>query len=121
MSTLFKNSPGTFAEYENRNSPAPDILRGDHLVVVTIDRLLALQAAFKRWRKRRKTLRALADLDDRQLRDIGLTRDDRHYHALAEHEDVRTDYLRHKRKERARSAHGAFPSWRACGREHGYK
>ena len=99
MSTQFKNPPGTFADYENLKSPAPDILRDDHLVVVTIDRLLALQAAFKRWRKRRKTLRALADLDDRQLRDIGLTRDDRHYHALAEHEDVRTDYLRHKRKE----------------------
>ena len=55
MSTQFKNPPGTFAEYENLKSPAPDILRGDHLVVVTIDRLLALQAAFKRWRKRRKT------------------------------------------------------------------
>ena len=91
MSTLLKNPSGTFAEYEDLKSPVPDTLRADHLVVVTIDCLLALQAAFKRWRKRRKTLRALADLDDRQLRDIGLTRDDRHYHALAEHEDARPD------------------------------
>ena len=44
--------------------------------MLTINRLLALHAAFKRWRKRRKTVRALADLDERQLRDIGLTRDD---------------------------------------------
>ena len=27
MSTLFKNPPGIFAEYENLKSPAPDTLR----------------------------------------------------------------------------------------------
>ena len=80
MSTLFKESVGHIRRCTKISSlPHLDTLRDDHLVVVTIDRLLALQAAFKRWRKRRKTLRALADLDDRQLRDIGLTRDDRHY------------------------------------------
>jgi len=63
-------------------------LRDNHLVLLTINRLLALHAAFKRWRKRRKTVRALADLDERQLRDIGLTRDDVHYEALAELEDA---------------------------------
>jgi len=63
-------------------------LRDNHLVLLTINRLLALRAAFKRWRKRRKTVRALADLDERQLRDIGLTRDDVHYEALAELEDA---------------------------------
>ncbi|HXX07118.1 MAG TPA: DUF1127 domain-containing protein [Pseudolabrys sp.] len=40
--------------------------------------------AFKRWRQRRKTFRALAELDDRQLRDIGLTREQTHYRALAD-------------------------------------
>ena len=88
MSTLFRNPPGTFAEYENSRSPAADPLRDNHLVLLTINRLLALHAAFKRWRKRRKTVRALADLDERQLRDIGLTRDDVHYEALAELEDA---------------------------------
>jgi hypothetical protein len=74
MSILFKIPPGTFAKYENLKRPAAYTLRDDHLVLLTIDRLLALHAAFRRWRKRRKTLRALADLDERQLRDIGLTR-----------------------------------------------
>ena len=50
-------------------------------------------------RNRRRTLRALADLDDRQLRDIGLTRNDTLYHALAGHEDAQPEYLRRKRKE----------------------
>lgn len=54
---------------------APSILlRDDHIVLLAIDALLALHASLKRWRKRRRTLRALADLDERQLRDIGLTR-----------------------------------------------
>jgi uncharacterized protein YjiS (DUF1127 family) len=88
LSALFKNPPGTFAEYENPNSPAANPLRDDHLVLLTINRLLALHAAFKRWHKRRKTLRALADLDERQLRDIGLTRDQVHYEPLAELEDT---------------------------------
>ena len=35
----------------------------------------ALHALFKNWRTRRRMLRALADLNDRELRDIGLTRD----------------------------------------------
>ena len=34
----------------------------------------ALHALFKNWHTRRRTLRALADLNDRELRDIGLTR-----------------------------------------------
>jgi uncharacterized protein YjiS (DUF1127 family) len=29
---------------------------------------------FRQWRQRRKTLRVLAELDERQLRDVGLTR-----------------------------------------------
>jgi uncharacterized protein YjiS (DUF1127 family) len=52
------------------------VLREDHIALAAIDALLALQGSFKNWRNRRRTLRALADLDDRQLRDIGLTRDD---------------------------------------------
>ena len=96
MSILFKNPPGPFTAYENPKSPAAGILRDDHLVLLTIDRLLALHAAFRRWRKRRKTLLALADLDERQLRDIGLTRDDVHYEALAELEDAHSKRINNK-------------------------
>jgi uncharacterized protein YjeT (DUF2065 family) len=51
-------------------------LRDDHIILAVIDGLFYLRASFKRWRNRRRTLRALADLDERQLRDIGLTRND---------------------------------------------
>jgi len=95
MSIRFKN-PGAFVEYENLKRPAANIVRDDHLVLVTIDRLLALRAAFKRWHKRRKTLRALADLDERQLRDIGLTRDQVHYEPLAELENAHSKRIRSK-------------------------
>ena len=54
----------------------PATLRDDHIVLAVIDGLVYLHASFKRWRNRRRTLRALADLDERQLRDIGLTRND---------------------------------------------
>lgn len=54
----------------------PAALRDDHIVLAVIDGLVYLHASFKRWRNRRRTLRALADLDERQLRDIGLTRND---------------------------------------------
>jgi uncharacterized protein YjiS (DUF1127 family) len=96
MSTLFKNPPGPFTVYEDLKRPP--ILRDDHLVLLTIDRLLALCAAFRRWRNRRKTWRALYDLDDRQLRDIGLTREDKHYVALAGSDDARPEYSRRKAK-----------------------
>ena len=56
----------------NRNRSAT--LRDDHIVLAVIDGLVYLHASFKRWRGCRRTLRALADLDERQLRDIGLTR-----------------------------------------------
>jgi uncharacterized protein YjiS (DUF1127 family) len=64
---------------QNCNSKPPPkassaLLRDDHVVILAIDAVLALHASFKRWRKRRRTLRALAGLDERQLRDIGLTR-----------------------------------------------
>ena len=59
------------------------LLRDDHIVLLAIDALLALHASFKKWRNRRRTLLALGDLDDRQLRDIGLTRDGDQYRSLA--------------------------------------
>jgi uncharacterized protein YjiS (DUF1127 family) len=69
-------------------------LRDDHIVLLAIDALLALHASLKRWRKRRRTLRALADLDERQLRDIGVTRDDPFFEAspalLGGHKSYRT-------------------------------
>ena len=94
MSVLFENPPRTFTEYENSKSSAANPLRDDHLVLLTINRLLALHAAFKRWRKHRKTLRALADLDERQLRDIGLTRDDVHFEPLADLEEAHSKRIK---------------------------
>ena len=84
--TLSRFSHSTFVKDESQrgkqtcNGPmvqkAPSILlRDDHIVLLAIDAVLALHASLKRWRKRRRTLRALADLDERQLRDIGLTGD----------------------------------------------
>jgi uncharacterized protein YjiS (DUF1127 family) len=49
-------------------------LREDHIVLLAIDAVLAAHAAVRRWLKLRRTRRALAELDDRQLRDIGITR-----------------------------------------------
>jgi Domain of unknown function (DUF1127) len=109
MSTLFKSPPSTFVKCEDlklrepgtftagtelgrqklqnckvstSREASPVHLRNDHIVLLAIDGLLALHAAFKKRRQRRRTLRALADLDDRQLHDIGLTRDHKHWHAL---------------------------------------
>lgn len=86
---------------------APSVLlRDNHIVLLAIDALLALHASFKKWRQRRRTLRALADLDESQLRDIGLTRDEalfeaspkwprchRSYSALAELDDTQLSNL----------------------------
>lgn len=82
------------------------LLRDDHIVLLAIDAFLALHTSFKKWRTRRRTLRALADLDERQLRDIGLTRDEallettskllsRHksYRTLAELDDTQLSNL----------------------------
>jgi uncharacterized protein YjiS (DUF1127 family) len=62
-------------------------LRDDHIVLLALDALLALHASFKKWRNRRRTSLALAELDDRQLRDIGLTRDGDQYRSLAESDE----------------------------------
>jgi hypothetical protein len=59
------------------------LLSDDHVVLLAIDALLALHASFKKWRSLRRTLLALGDLDERQLRDIGLTRDGDQYSSLA--------------------------------------
>ena len=65
-----------------RKEPAP--LRNSHIVLYAVDALVALYALFKKWRNRRLTLRALADLNEHQLRDIGLTRDETGFRALDE-------------------------------------
>src|SRR5262249_60447504 len=70
------------------------LLRDGHLVLLAVDGLGALQASFKKWRNHRRTLRPLADLDQHQLRDIGLTREEAflgrqsNYRALAELNEV---------------------------------
>jgi uncharacterized protein YjiS (DUF1127 family) len=99
MSIQFRTPPHTFVEHDDRklfgantfhidqaapkrnnnssggcrNSPAS--LRNDHLVLLAIDALVALRAWFKKWRDHRRTLRALANLDEHQLSDIGVTRE----------------------------------------------
>jgi uncharacterized protein YjiS (DUF1127 family) len=60
--------------------PAP--LRDSHIVLSAIDVLVTLHASFKKWRNHRLTLRALDDLDERQLHDIGVTRDGGEYRTL---------------------------------------
>jgi uncharacterized protein YjiS (DUF1127 family) len=100
MSTQFRSPPRTFFKQDgvklfgankigvdltarkrnNNNSVASDRppapLRDGHIVLLAVDVLVALHASFKKWRNHRATLRALADLDEHQLRDIGLTRED---------------------------------------------
>lgn len=67
-------------------------LRDDHLILAVIDGLVCLHASLKRWRSRRRTLRALADLDERQLRDIGLMRNDPLLDARFRSPGYRNDY-----------------------------
>jgi uncharacterized protein YjiS (DUF1127 family) len=67
-------------------------LRDDHIILAVIDGLFYLRASFKRWRNRRRTLRALADLDERQLRDIGLTRNDALFHVCFRSPGRHNDY-----------------------------
>lgn len=133
MSSLFRFSPSAFVKLDdfelfevnntasadgvlreptlrqNRKSlvapkTSPVLLRDDHIVLLAIDALFALHASFKKWRNHRRTLRALAELDERQLHDIGVTRDgaltrtpfellgrDKAYRALAELDDQPSD------------------------------
>jgi uncharacterized protein YjiS (DUF1127 family) len=70
------------------------LLRNDHVVLWAIDGLLTLHAALVRWRSRRRTFRALADLNEEQLRDVGLTRGHhKNYQALAEPGDTQLCHL----------------------------
>ena len=114
MSTQFRSPPRSFVKHNfgaktngadhagpkrnNNNSVVGNspqaLLRDGHLVLLAVDGLVALQASFKKWRNHRRTLRALADLDEHQLRDIGLTREEAflgrqsNYRALAELNEV---------------------------------
>ena len=56
------------------NKPDPRLLREDHILCLIMDAGLAIQAAVKRQLARRRARRALADLDEHQLRDIGVSR-----------------------------------------------
>lgn len=86
MSTQYRTPPRAFVR-----SP----LRGCHFIPLAVDGLVALRASLKEWRNRRRTLRALDELDEHQLRDIGLTRDETSpghpigYRALARLDEVR--------------------------------
>jgi uncharacterized protein YjiS (DUF1127 family) len=73
--------PGLFSAIAGRAVPAPDFgarrpaYRGP-VGAGMGDRLRALRQTFELRRERARTRRALAHLDDRLLRDIGLTRRD---------------------------------------------
>jgi hypothetical protein len=115
MSTHFRSPRGTFVRHDevklfgantigvehaapkrNHSNPVvpPVPLRDGHIVLLAVDALVAMHASFKRWRNHRRTRQALADLDEHQLSDIGLTREEallghQNYRALAELNDVR--------------------------------
>ena len=86
MSAQYRTRPSAFVR-----SP----LRGSHFIPPAVDGLVALRASLKEWRNRWRTLRALDELDEHQLRDIGLTRDETSpghpigYRALAGLDEVR--------------------------------
>ena len=66
--------------------PTTAPLRESHIVLYAVDAFVRLHASFKKWRNRRLTLRALSDLDEHQLRDIGLARDETGYRPLEDSE-----------------------------------
>lgn len=92
-----------------------ELARSDHVLFLVVDAIVAMHAAFRRWRDRRETRRALAELNDQQLRDIGLEREEivlapawswageRSYRALARLDDAQisnlSDVGRRLRKE----------------------
>jgi len=78
-----KNSSQKLQQKPRLDQASSVPLRDDHIVLLAIDALLSLRGSLKKWRNRRKTLRALAELNDHQLRDIGLVRDGNKYRALA--------------------------------------
>lgn len=53
-----------------------ELSRSDHVLFLLVEAIGAVHAAVRRWRNRRRTRRALANLNGQQLRDIGLERDD---------------------------------------------
>jgi uncharacterized protein YjiS (DUF1127 family) len=80
--------------------------RDGHIVISVVEALAAFYVSFRQWRGRRRTLKALAELDERQLHDIGLTRGEIHfvpvtwwrprtitYRALAELDDADARHL----------------------------
>ena len=68
-STTKSTTPGA-----TPNKADPRLLREDHILCLIMDAGLAIQAAVKRQFARRRARRALAGLDEHQLRDIGVTR-----------------------------------------------
>jgi uncharacterized protein YjiS (DUF1127 family) len=66
--------------------PTTAPLRESHFVLYAVDALIRLHASFKKWRNRRLTLQALSDLNEHQLRDIGLARDETGYRPLEDSE-----------------------------------
>ena len=67
------------SSYELKRNAA---FRGSR-ILAAVDTVAALYVSFRQWRGRRRTHKALADLNDRQLHDIGLERDDAVFEPVA--------------------------------------
>jgi uncharacterized protein YjiS (DUF1127 family) len=89
---------------EDRGTGQAGPLRDDHIVLLAIDGVVAVHAAFERWRERRRTLRALAGGAWRRSRD-------RNREALAKLDDSElcnlSDLGRQVRREARRELFGA--------------
>jgi len=64
---------------QNSKRPSPSkadsgLLREDHILLLVMDAALAGYAAVRRWWERWQTRQVLAELNEQQLRDIGVTR-----------------------------------------------
>jgi uncharacterized protein YjiS (DUF1127 family) len=86
-----------------------------HILTFAFDAAFRLYVSFRKRRDRRRTLRALPNLDDRLLRDIGVTRgetapwwfSDKNRHALAMLDDTELMHLSELgRKARRQARHG---------------
>jgi uncharacterized protein YjiS (DUF1127 family) len=58
------------SSYDLKNNTA---FRDSYIVIAIVEALAGLYVSFKQWRGRRRTLKALAELNEHQLLDIGLT------------------------------------------------
>ena len=74
MSNDLPNHTGRKATHLERLQA--ELSRNDHVLFLVVEAIGTMHGAFRRWKDRRRARRALAELDDQQLHDIGLERGD---------------------------------------------